>query len=91
MNRKGQNFDEFMKEQNIFEEVKEIASKRLLILQFQEEMKKQNISKSEIARKMHTSRTAVDNILSSTFNTSIGILEAFAGCLGKRIEIRLCD
>jgi len=87
----GQNFDDFMKEQGGYEEAKEIASKRILIMQFEEEMKKQKVSKSEIARKMRTSRTAVDNILNSTFNTSISVLECFASCLGKKIEIRLCD
>ena len=56
----GQNFDDFMIEQGLYEEAQEIAAKRLIVLQLEEEMKKQNISKSAMAKKMHTSRTAVE-------------------------------
>ena len=85
----GQNFDDFMIEQGLYEEAQEIAAKRLIVLQLEEEMKKQNISKSAMAKKMHTSRSAVDNVLNFAHNTSIGILERFASVLGKKVQIAL--
>lgn len=85
----GQNFDDFMIEEGLFEEAKELAAKRLIALQLEEEMKKQNITKTAMAEKMHTSRTAVDNVLDYTHNTSIGILERFAAVLGKKVKIAL--
>lgn len=85
----GQNFDDFMIEQGLYEEAKELAAKRLIALQLEEEMKRQNISKSAMAEKMHTSRTAIDNVLDFTHNTSIGILERFASVLGKKVQIAL--
>ena len=85
----GQNFDDFMIEQGLYEEAQELAVKRLIAFQLEEEMKRQNISKSEMAKKMHTSRTAVDNVLDSRHNTSIGILERFASALGKKVQIAL--
>lgn len=85
----GQNFDDFMIEQGLYEEAQELATKRIIALQLEEEMKKQNISKSAMAEKMHTSRSAVDNVLDFTHNTSIGILERFATALGKKVQINL--
>ena len=85
----GQNFDDFMIEQGLYEEAQELATKRIIALQLEEEMKKQNISKSAMAEKMHTSRSAVDNVLDFSHNTSIGILERFATALGKKVQINL--
>ena len=50
----GQNFDDFMIEQGLYEEVQELAVKRLIAFQLEEEMKRQNISKSEMAKKKCT-------------------------------------
>lgn len=37
----GQNFDEFMQEQGLYDEAKELAAKRIIVLQLSEEMKRQ--------------------------------------------------
>jgi transcriptional regulator with XRE-family HTH domain len=85
----GQNFDDFMLEQGLYEEAKELAAKKLIALELQEEMKAQKLSKSVIAKKMNTSRVAIDNILNPSYNTSIGTLERFAAALGKKLSISL--
>ena len=89
MKGRGQNFDDFLKEEGIFDEVNELAAKRLISYQLQQAMLEQNLTKSIIAKKMKTSRVAVDNILDPTFNTSIDSLERFADALGKRLTISL--
>ena len=85
----GQNFDDFLMEQGIYDEVNELAAKKLITYQLQQAMQEQNITKSSIAKKMKTSRVAVDNILDPAFNTSIDSLERFANALGKKLTISL--
>jgi predicted XRE-type DNA-binding protein len=85
----GQNFDDFLIEQGIYDEVKELAAKKIIALQLQRELEAQNLSKSQIAKKMRTSRAAIDNILDPSYNTSLGSLERFAGLLGKKLSITL--
>jgi DNA-binding XRE family transcriptional regulator len=85
----GQNFDNFMIEQGLYDESKELAAKKLIALKLKMEMEAQNLTKSTVARKLHTSRIAVDNILNPSYNTSIGTLERFAAVLGKHLSITL--
>jgi transcriptional regulator with XRE-family HTH domain len=89
MNGIGDNFDDFMKEQGLYEETKELAAKKLLAFQLEQAMKSQNLTKAYMAKKMHTSRIAIDNILNPNFNNSIGTLERFASLLGKKLTISL--
>jgi predicted XRE-type DNA-binding protein len=85
----GQSFDDFLIEQGIFDEVNELSAKKLITYQLKQAMQDQNLTKSNIARKMKTSRVAVDNILDPSFNTSIESLERFASILGKKLTISL--
>jgi len=89
MNGFGQNFDDFMVEQGLYDEAKELAAKKLIVLELKQEMEAQKLSKSKIAEKMHTSRAAVDNILNPNYNTSLGTLERFASILGKKLFISI--
>ena len=85
----GQDFDDFMVEQGLYDEAKELAAKKLIVLELKQEMDTQKLSKSKIAEKMHTSRVAIDNILNPDYNTSIGTLERFASALGKKLVISI--
>lgn len=59
----GSDFDEFLASENSLEEVTASAIKRVISWQLTEAMKTNNISKSEMARRMHTSRPVVDRLL----------------------------
>jgi len=85
----GQNFNDFLKEQGIYDDVNELAAKKLITYQLEKAMQEQKLTKSFIAKKMKTSRVAVDNILDPAFNTSIDSLERFAHVLGKKLTISL--
>ena len=89
MKGRGQDFDDFLKEEGIYDEVNELATKRLISYQLQQAMQDQKLTKSIIAKKMKTSRVAIDNILDPSFNTSIDSLERFAYALGKKLTISL--
>jgi len=56
MNGIGQNFDDFMIEQGLYDEAQELAEKKLIVLK--QEMEAQKLSKSNVAEKMHTSHVA---------------------------------
>jgi len=52
-------------------------------------MAKQKLTKSAVAKRMNTTRTAVDNVLNPSFNTSLSTIERFAYALGKKLSVRL--
>ena len=89
MKGEGQKFDDFMIEQELYDEAKELAAKKIIATKLKMEMEAQKLSKSMVAKKLQTSRVAVDNILNPSYNTSIGTLERFANVLGKRLSITL--
>lgn len=89
MNGLGQDFSDFMKEEGLYEEAQELATKKIIAAQLQAEMERQNLSKTAVAKRMNTTRTAVDNALNPTFNTSLSTIERFARALGKRISVVL--
>ena len=89
MKRVGQDFSDFMKEQGLYEEARELATKKVIAAQLQAEMAKQKLTKSAVAKRMNTTRTAVDNVLNPSFNTSLSTIERFAYALGKKLSVRL--
>lgn len=53
----GESFESFLRDEGIYDAVTATAIKRTLALQIEHEMVAQNISKSEMARRMKTSAT----------------------------------
>jgi len=92
MNKKyiGSSFDSFLEEENIAVEVKNEAVKRLISYNLLDEMKKQNINKTEMAKKMSTSRAALNRLL-NPYNDSVTLstLTKAANILGKKLVLQL--
>jgi antitoxin HicB len=88
----GSDFDEFLEEEDLLEEVNAIAFKQVLAWQVKEEMKLKGINKTTMAQKMNTSRAALDRFLDPS-NTSItlGTMERAAKAIGKRLHVELVD
>jgi DNA-binding Xre family transcriptional regulator len=65
-----------------------LAIKRLLAIQLAAMMKKKRISKADMARRMKTSRSALDRLLDPK-NSSVTLqtLERAAQALGKRLKV----
>ena len=86
----GSNFDDFLAEEGILDEVTARAYKRLLALQVQDAMTEAQISKSELAGRLQTSRSQLDRLLDPE-NTAITLdsLERLARALGKQLVVRL--
>jgi len=59
----GSDFDEFLQEEGIHEEVTASALKRIIAWQIDKAMKARHITKTEMASRMHTSRAVVNRLL----------------------------
>jgi antitoxin HicB len=86
----GGDFDDFLRDEGILDEAEAIAAKRVIAYQIGQEMQRAHISHSELARRMKTSRSAVDRLLDPA-NPSVTLvtLERAASAVGKRLKIQL--
>ncbi len=86
----GSNFDDFLAEEGLLIEAQAVAVKRVLAYQIEQLMMSQNLSKTVMARRMHTSRAALNRLLDPA-NPSVTLqtLERVASVLGKRLQVEL--
>jgi len=86
----GSNFDDFLKEESILDHSSAVAVKRVIAWQIEQEMMKQQLTKTLMAKRMHTSRAALNRLLDET-DTSLTLLTltSAASALGKMITFKL--
>ena len=86
----GSNFDDFLAEEGLLAETETIAVKRVIAFQVEQMMKEQNLTKTEMSRRMNTSRAALERLLDPA-NQSITLqtMERAAKALGRRLQITL--
>ena len=86
----GSNFDEFLREENIYEEVNAAAIKRVIAYQIAVEMKKRKLTKTKMALRMNTSRAALERLLDpANSSVTLSTLERAASALGKTLKVEL--
>ena len=84
----GADFDDFLKEEGLLADVEAVATKRVIAFQVRKFMDEEGNSKSEMARRMRTSRASVDRLLDPENNAvTLQTLERAAEALGKRLRI----
>ena len=59
----GSGFDDWLREEGIYEETTAVVIKRVLARQISQEMADRKLTKSGMARRMNTSRAALDRLL----------------------------
>ena len=86
----GSSFDDFLKEESIFDHSSAVAVKRIIAWQIEQEMIKQKLTKTLMAKKMHTSRAALNRLLDES-DTSLTLLTltSAASALGKMIKFEM--
>ena len=85
---RGSSFEDFLTEEGILDKVKTTALKRSIAVQLQGIIADQNMSKTELAARMRTSRTALDRLLNvKTASLTLTTLEKAARALGRRLKI----
>jgi DNA-binding phage protein len=85
----GSNFDDFLKEEDILEEIEGVVAKRIFVFQIEKEMKKQKMDKAALAEKMETSRSAVERVLNPDCPSTLRTFAKTARALGKHLKISL--
>ena len=86
----GSSLDDLLEEDGIHAQVTAAATKRALALQIGDRIRRQKISKSALAVRMHTSRVAVDRLHdASNASVTLATLGKAATALGCRLRIEL--
>ena len=86
----GSDFDDFLEEEGLLEVATAVAVKRYIAYQLALKMGETNLSKAELARRMETSRSALDRLLDPE-NPSVTLqtLQSAVQALGGRLKIEL--
>ena len=86
----GSDFNDFLKEDGIYQEVNDVAIKRVIAYQLEQEMKAQKITKTKMAERMNTSRAVVNRLLNpDNGSLTLSTLESATNALGKRLSISI--
>jgi len=86
----GSSFDDFLKEEAMLEEVTAVAMKRAIAWQIAQEMKAQQLTKTALAKRMHTSRAALNRLLDENDSSlTLTTLASAAAALGKKVNLQL--
>ncbi len=89
----GSDFDDFLKDEGLLEDATAVAVKRYIAYRLSLKMSENNISKAEMARRMETSRSALDRLLdpdnpSVTLQTLHSAIQALGGRLKVELDFR---
>ncbi len=86
----GSDFDDFLREEGIYEEVEAGALKKVIAAALSKQMKRRRISVSKLAHELGTSRAAIGRILDRD-NTSITLntISRTASALGCRVKLEI--
>ena len=88
--RIGSSFDDFLKEDGIYEEVTARAIKRVIARQLDTLMRDEGLSKTELARRMKTSRAQLDRLLDpDNESVTLGTLTRAAHAVGRQLRMEL--
>ncbi len=89
---RGGRFEDYLAEDGLLEEATLAATKRVLAWKIAVLMKKKRVSKTALARRMKTSRAALDRLLDAE-NTSVTLqtMGSAAAALGQQLTISLKD
>jgi antitoxin HicB len=86
----GSSFDDFLKEQGIHDDAHAHAIKRALAWQIQEAMTAQGLSKSEMAKRMNTSRAQLDRLLDpENDKVQLDTVQRAAAAVGRKLHLEL--
>ena len=84
----GSDFDEFLQEKGIHEEVTASALKRIIAWQLDNVMKSKHITKTEMASRMHTSRVLVNRLLDED-DTSVSLATLARASLAVGVPLKI--
>jgi predicted XRE-type DNA-binding protein len=88
----GSSFDDFLEEEGVRAEVQARVLKKVIAWQISQAMKQKRLTKIEMAKRMHTSRSALNRLLDPDNNSvTLDTITRAAQTLGKRVQFDLVD
>jgi antitoxin HicB len=88
--RIGSSFDEFLKDEGIYTEVTARAIKRVIVRQLDALMQDEGLTKTALARRMHTSRAQLDRLLDpDNESVTLATLTRAAHAVGRHLRMEL--
>ena len=92
MNKKntGSTFDSWLREEDLYEKVSATAIKRVVARQVEAAMHQKGLTKAAMARRMHTSRAAIDRLLDPDNDAvTLATLRKAAAAVGRELRLEL--
>ncbi len=88
--RIGSSFDDYLKKENLYEEVTTRAIKRVIVRQLDALMQDQGLTKSSLAKRMKTSRAQLDRLLDpDNESMTLATLTRAAQAVGRNLRMEL--
>jgi len=86
----GSSFDDWLREEGMYEETTAVAIKRVLARRIGQEMIDRKLSKTDMARRMNTSRAALDRLLDPENDAvTLNTLSKAAVAVGRQLHFEL--
>jgi predicted XRE-type DNA-binding protein len=84
----GSDFDDFLDQEGILDEVEALAIKKVIASMVEQAMGEAHLTKTEMARRMGTSRSQLDRLLDPTCaSITLTTVTKAAKALGKKVSI----
>lgn len=88
----GSDFDDFLAQEGILDEVEALAIKKVIASMIEHAMGEAHITKTEMARRMGTSRSQLDRLLDPTCaSITLTTVTKAAKALGKNVSINFSE
>ena len=83
-------FEDWLKEEGIYEETTNASIKKVMAWQIEQAMQAQNLTRTEMARRMATSRVQLNRLLDpQNDSVTLGTLHRAAKVLGRKVVLGL--
>jgi predicted XRE-type DNA-binding protein len=87
---KGSSPDDWLRQEGLHDEVSAAAVKQVLAHQIEHAMKQKKLSKAEVARRMHISRAALDQLLDpQSGSVTLNTRHRAGGAVGFQVRLEL--
>ena len=86
----GSDFDDFLRDEGLFEAVEAGAIKKVVASMIAQAMAESHVTKTEMARRMDTSRAQLDRLLDPDSNSvTLETLTRAARAIGRQVKLEL--
>ncbi|MGB4057858.1 MAG: helix-turn-helix transcriptional regulator [Alphaproteobacteria bacterium] len=86
----GGRFEDWLKDEGMYEEATSAAIKKVVAWQIQQAMQEQNLTRTEMARRMDTSRVQLNRLLDpKNDGVTLATLSRAAAIVGRRLRLEL--